>query len=45
MPFYDQALKVELDNGKRFITNYRYALKEYVSSEFMEKGAKTIKDV
>ena len=45
MPFYDQALKVELDNGQRFITNYRYALKEYVSSEFMDKGARDIKDV
>ena len=45
MPFYDQALKVELDNGQRFITNYRYALKEYVSSDPLEQGAKNIKDV
>lgn len=27
-PIYSQALLVELDNGKRFITNFRYNLKE-----------------
>lgn len=29
-PIYSQALLVELDNGKRFITNFRYNLKESV---------------
>jgi len=27
-PIYSQALLVELDNGKRFITNFRYNIKE-----------------
>ena len=38
--FYDQALKVELDDGRRFITNFRYSLKEYVASDPLAKGAK-----
>lgn len=25
--FYDQAFKVELNNGQRFLTNYRYSVK------------------
>ena len=43
--FYDQAFKVELDNGRRFITNYKYALKEYVASNPISLGAKEIHDV
>lgn len=27
-PIYSQALLVELDNGKRFISNFRYNIKE-----------------
>ena len=38
--FYDQAFKVDLDNGQRFITNYKYALKEYVASDPLVAGSK-----
>ena len=27
MAFYDQAFKVELNNGQRFLTNFRYSVK------------------
>jgi hypothetical protein len=30
---YDQALKVELENGQRFITNFRYNVKPSVSTD------------
>lgn len=43
--FYDQAFKVELDNGQRFIANYRYSVKEYVISDPLKSGAKAIKNV
>jgi hypothetical protein len=29
-----------LDDGRRFITNFRYSLKEYVASDPLAKGAK-----
>lgn len=45
MTFYDQGFKVELDNGKRFIANFRYSLKEYVAADPVALGAKAIKDV
>lgn len=45
LAFYDQALKVELENGKRFLTNWRYSLKEYVQSDPIQSGAKGISDV
>jgi len=28
---YDQAMNVELDNGQRFISNFKYTLKDDVS--------------
>ena len=40
--FYDQAFKVELENGQRFISNYKYALKPYVSSDPLGMGAHRI---
>ena len=43
--FYDQAMKVELENGKRFLANWRYSLKEYVQSEPFRTGARGISDV
>ena len=43
--FYDQAFKVELDNGQRFLANYRYSVKEYVISDPLKSGAKAIKNV
>ena len=30
---YDQAMRVELDNGTRFITNFRYNIKPDISSD------------
>ena len=45
IPFYDQAFKVSLSNGMKFITNYRYSVKEYVTSTPLEKGAKALKDL
>ena len=30
---YDQALKIELDNGLRFISNFRYNVKPTLSPE------------
>ena len=30
-PIYSQAMMVELDNGMRFITNFRYNLKDGIS--------------
>lgn len=32
-PIYDQSMKVELDNGLRFITNYKYSVKPSVSKD------------
>lgn len=43
--FYDQAFKVDLENGQRFVANYRYSLKEYVLSDPLKSGAKAIKNV
>jgi hypothetical protein len=44
MAFYDQAFKVELNNGLRFITNYRYSVKEYVSSDPLQDAEKLSKN-
>ena len=30
---YDQAMNVELDNGQRFISNFKYTLKDDVSAD------------
>lgn len=43
--FYDQAFKVELDNGLRFLTNWRYSVKEYVTSEPLKIGLVQLKSV
>jgi hypothetical protein len=32
-PIYAQAMMVELDNGLRFITNFRYSLKQEISPD------------
>ena len=40
LAFYDQAFKVDLDNGMRFITNFRYSVKEFVASNPIETGEK-----
>ena len=43
MAFYDQGFKVELDNGQRLVANFRYSLKEYVSSDPLSLGVKNDK--
>ena len=32
-PIYDQALKVELENGQRFVANFRYNAKTTLSAD------------
>ena len=34
---------VDLETGLRFIANYKYAVKEYVTSDPLEDGEKKIK--
>lgn len=36
---YDQAFKVELDNGMRFISNFRYNIKNGLSQDPLQDGA------
>jgi len=38
LAFYDQGFKVELQNGQRFITNYKYAVKEGVAADPLDLG-------
>ena len=45
MAFYDQAFKVELSNGLRFIANYRYSLKDRISNDPLSAGAKSFKSL
>lgn len=35
---YDQALKVELENGLRFVSNFRYNVKKSISANPLEDG-------
>lgn len=44
-PFYDQAFRVDLDDGTSFIANYRYALKEYVDNDPRKHGLMHLADV
>ena len=37
---YDQAISIELNNGMRFITSFRYNVKDYVSPDPLAEGAK-----
>ena len=36
---YDQAMRVELDNGTRFITNFRYNIKPDISADPYQDGS------
>jgi len=38
---YDQAFRVELENGMRFITNFRYNIKPEISQDPFKDGAST----
>ena len=42
MSFYDQAFKVEMEDGTRLLTNFRYSVKESVASDPLESGAKSL---
>ena len=35
---YDQAFNIELDNGMRFLANYRYDIKNDISYEWFVKS-------
>ena len=45
MAFYDQAFKVDLQNGVRFIANYRYSLKDRISNDPLAAGAKKFQNL
>lgn len=36
---YDQAFKIELDNGMRFLSNFKYTLKPEISQDPTKDGA------
>lgn len=36
---YDQAFKVELDNGIRFLSNFKYTVKPEISQDPTKDGA------
>ena len=36
---YDQAFKVELENGQRFLANFKYAVKPQISKDPTKDGA------
>ena len=38
-PVYDQSIKVELDNGQRFLANYKYSVKPSISENPLKDGA------
>lgn len=42
MAFYDQALKIDIDDETRLLTNYRYSIKEYVEGDPSKDGSKNL---
>ena len=36
---YDQAMRVELDDGNRYITNFRYNIKRDISADAFKDGS------
>jgi len=42
MAFYDQALKIDIDEETRLLTNYRYSIKEYVEGDPIKSGTKNL---
>ena len=38
-PVYDQSFKVELDNGLRFLANFKYSVKPTISEDPTKDGA------
>ena len=45
MAFYDQALKIDIDEETRLLTNYRYSIKEYVEGDPVKSGIKNLGQV
>lgn len=45
MAFYDQALKIDIDEETRLLTNYRYSIKEYVEGDPIKSGTKNLGQV
>ena len=43
LAFYDQGFKVELSNGQRFLTNYKYAVKEGIATDPLDLGRQGMK--
>lgn len=44
-PIYDQSFSIELENGLRFLANFKYTIKPEISQEPVEDGAVKFKDV
>lgn len=42
---YDQSFKIELDNGIRFLANFRYSIKPSISQVPEKDGAVSFADV
>ena len=42
---YDQSFKVELDNGLRFLANFKYSIKKEISALPYVDGEKKFEDV
>lgn len=38
-PIYDQSFRVELENGLRFLTNFKYSVKQQISMDPTKDGA------
>jgi hypothetical protein len=44
-PIYDQSFSVMLENGMRFLANFKYTIKPEISKNPIEDGAIKFKDV
>jgi hypothetical protein len=42
---YDQAMRVELNNGLRFVTNFRYNILESISKNPVKDGADAFSEI
>jgi len=42
---YDQSFKVELDNGLRFLSNFKYSLKPNISSNPLKASLAQLEDL
>ena len=44
-PIYAQAMMVELDNGLRFVTNFRYNLKDEISKNPLKENVSSFSEI